>query len=1124
MRTKHITWVGVTLFTALSFVKAQESIPDFYKEPGIQPNRSFVNQSQNEFVDPFTGALQRHYVDLRIPGNGGMDLVIARSYNSSSVDPANPTQPRMTAGLGWTLHFGRILKSRNSYPCLNQNLESVSDNPILELPDGSRQLLTFTGQNSPLLVSQQRWRAMCSTTGVGLVVTSPEGLTYEMTQALSPGSTSNPMYEWHTRKITDRNGNYISINYVSGGSAEIRNITTSDGRSVSFTYIDSGRATARIGSITSAGQTYDYTYKASGISGVFQLASVTRPDNNSWDYDYDGNNGALAGSYLMRSATTPQGGTITYAYEYVFFDSQSNPASKSNVVSRKTLSTGGSWSFSYSPGGTSSLDTTRVTSPEGTTTYKHMGPNYASSGDIWKVGLLMEKRVGDAQTEQYSWSGQKISSETFVRPGAFVTRFDYLETNAPLLTRKTITRNGATFQTIYSDFDNYGNPRAVTESGPRGGSRTTTINYYINTSKWIIRQAKDESSTGHSISRTFDSNGNMLNETKNGISVSRTFDGAGNVSSVTFPRSLTHTYSEYFRGVPQSERQPEGITISREVSGAGNVTSETVGGERTDYGYDSMNRITSVDYPEGNSVSISYTSRSRTATRGSLTEVINYNSFGKIHSITRGGISTTYSTDALGRTTFVSNPGSSSGTYYSYDILDRVTQVRNPDSSSRYINYGSSSKSIRDENGNTTIRYYRAYGDPDRTFLMAIVMPDASMNVDYDRNSKDLITAATQAGVTRRYSYNSSGHMISATNPETGTTTYGRDAAGNMTSKNVGSSGSITYSYDGQNRLKTVNYPGSAPTVSHTYDERHRLTRTYSTDATRSFSYDGNGNVQSETLNANGMTWTARYGYNDNDQLTSITYPFSGEIVRYGVDVLGRPTSVSGYVTSASYWPSGQVNRIMYANGVSSEYGQNSRLWPSSFSTVRSSAAYIRNSLSYDNVGNLTGISDSVDNAYDRTFAYDKLDRLTDLRTQQGSGAISYDGVGNIALQTVPGMRISYRYDGANLLTGITNSAGGSESFSYDAMGNVTARGPVTFEYDSVPNLRCVNCSKPTSRSQYTYDGDQKRTQVVKGDTVTHEFHGVHGNLLSEYSPSSRKLVQYIYLNGKRIAQKESTR
>ena len=90
-------------------------------------------------------------------------------------------------------------------------------------------------------------------------------------------------------------------------------------------------------------------------------------------------------------------------------------------------------------------------------------------------------------------------------------------------------------------------------------------------------------------------------------------------------------------------------------------------------------------------------------------------------------------------------------------------------------------------------------------------------------------------------------------------------------------------------------------------------------------------------------------------------------------------------------------------------------------------------------------------------------------------------------------------------------------------MGNITVRGPCTFEYDGVPNLRCINCATPATSVQYTYDGDQKRTQVVKAGVTTHEFYGSHGQLLAEYTPGSPgRLVQYIYLNGKRIAQKES--
>ena len=98
-----------------------------------------------------------------------------------------------------------------------------------------------------------------------------------------------------------------------------------------------------------------------------------------------------------------------------------------------------------------------------------------------------------------------------------------------------------------------------------------------------------------------------------------------------------------------------------------------------------------------------------------------------------------------------------------------------------------------------------------------------------------------------------------------------------------------------------------------------------------------------------------------------------------------------------------------------------------------------------------------------------------------------------------------------------------STTFTYDALGNIASGSGRTYTYDSVPNLTCVNCATPATSIQYAYDGDQKRTSVTKAGVKTYEFHGVHGNLLAEYTPGvPGKLVEYIYLNGKRIAQKES--
>lgn len=144
-----------------------EAIPDFYKEPGLNPNRNYANDHPTEHIDPFTGSLQLQVVDLVLPGNGGFDLKVQRSYNSGSINWLNPFYRTSLMGLGWTFHFGRIVKSATGGPCANDYPDTVKGNPVLELPDGSRQILAFAGGASPLLLTAARWRADCNAGGTG---------------------------------------------------------------------------------------------------------------------------------------------------------------------------------------------------------------------------------------------------------------------------------------------------------------------------------------------------------------------------------------------------------------------------------------------------------------------------------------------------------------------------------------------------------------------------------------------------------------------------------------------------------------------------------------------------------------------------------------------------------------------------------------------------------------------------------------------------------------------------------------------------------------------------------------------------------------------------------------------
>lgn len=46
---------------------ALAQIPDFYQEPGLYPNREYVNQDAAEHIDPFTGGVKLSQVDIHIP-------------------------------------------------------------------------------------------------------------------------------------------------------------------------------------------------------------------------------------------------------------------------------------------------------------------------------------------------------------------------------------------------------------------------------------------------------------------------------------------------------------------------------------------------------------------------------------------------------------------------------------------------------------------------------------------------------------------------------------------------------------------------------------------------------------------------------------------------------------------------------------------------------------------------------------------------------------------------------------------------------------------------------------------------------------------------------------------------
>lgn len=627
------------------------------------------------------------------------------------------------------------------------------------------------------------------------------------------------------------------------------------------------------------------------------------------------------------------------------------------------------------------------------------------------------------------------------------------------------------------------------------------------------------------IVRTFDSSANLLNETKFGVSTGFTYDSAGNVSSRTDARNFTTSFLDYFRGTARQENRPGSITISRTVDQHGNVTSQTDGaGNNYQYSYDGIRRVITKTPPVKLPTSTSWTSSTQaTSTRGLYTEVHQLDGLGYGYKVTRHGIPTREGHNVKGQRTFESlpdgeiSPGSWTGYWYPRDNLGRVRQVMDPIGNLRTVVSSGNGVAETDQLSRTTNYSYASFGDPNERFLTRIDFPD-STSMLIGRDDVGNVTSVTKGALTRTYGYNGSYFLTSMVDPETGTTTFGRDAMGNMTSRTVGGQ-TTDFTYDGLGRLTGVTYPGGG-TVGITYLGNGRTATVTTPQTAWTYAYDSNANLTSETLAIGGQTFTIEYAYNGNDALSTITYPRTGSVISYAPDPLGRPTSASPYVTSVAYFSSGNVREMMFANGIKTTSTENSRQWPQSAIVARDGqpeTSYASTWTSYDKVGNVIQSLDFMNPSLSKEMMYDDLDQLRKTTGSWGEAWNVYDPVGNLTGYNLVKAPVSqtrlYNYS-ANKLTMF-----GGRAFTHDALGNVTSDGRHAYQYDPASNLTCVDCGT-AAQITYVYDGNNRRVSRTQNGVTTYFVTASNGDLLIEFTPSTNKSIEHIYLRGKRIASR----
>lgn len=241
--------------------------------------------------------------------------------------------------------------------------------------------------------------------------------------------------------------------------------------------------------------------------------------------------------------------------------------------------------------------------------------------------------------------------------------------------------------------------------------------------------------------------------------------------------------------------------------------------------------------------------------------------------------------------------------------------------------------------------------------------------------------------------------------------------------------------------------------------------------------------------------------------------------MNYAYDARMLVDTLSGtddYVIGTLYDPAGRTTSRLLGNGLTTNYAyygwaeQVGGFWQGGRLHTLVTGNVQNLSYTYDKVGNITQMEDNHASETS-TYGYDGLNRLTG-RTLNGTPeTYAYDATtGNLASKA--GVNYTYNSGHAHAV-----SSSGSNSYAYDANGNMTQRvvNGLTFNLGYDAENRLVSVSGALTAS-FVYDGDGNRVKSTISTTTTYFV----GNI---YESAGAVETKYYYAGSDRIAMRVGT-
>jgi RHS repeat-associated protein len=608
----------------------------------------------------------------------------------------------------------------------------------------------------------------------------------------------------------------------------------------------------------------EYGYSASG-----QMVSRTETDTTthtlpysttgqvrSWTYDWN-SNGRLLSVNGPKPVTGGKDDTETFTY-----DTAGNLLTSTNGLGHVTTFAGhdanGRPATMTDPNGIITGFTYDALGRVTAINVKH--PTTAANDAITAIEYDVEGRVigvtppvTDKMIIDYNLAGQM----TAVR-AASGERIDFTYNAMSNVTGETVKRsNGTTARAITRTFDELG--RMLTET--LGTGRTTSWSYDKNGNATQIVSARSNATQA-----AFDPLNRLVSTVAPDTgTTSQTLDAWDNLSSFTDPVSVQTTFVRNGFGEVIQEVSPDRGTTVYYYDQAGDLVARTDGrGQRVDITRDILGRITSkvpLGRPTSETVTISWDANGLGSwQKGRLTKVVDGSGTTLFQYDHRGNMLT--KRQAIGTTT-------AANLTYAYDKADRITQITYP--SGRIVGY------VRDTKGRvTTVRtkasssvstwtnlatsiQYEAFG----SLKQATLSNTLSMTNDWGNDGRlaSRRLYKTSGGVNLSllsYGYDNDDNItaISDSVDPTKSVTYGYDALNRLT-QSVAASGAVKRQdllLDKNGNRTAVEYRTNAgdatPVATDSYTRTsgtNRLASVTSAAGSRTITYDGRGNTDTET-------------------------------------------------------------------------------------------------------------------------------------------------------------------------------------------------------------------------------------------------------------------------------------